>query len=311
MIEAGIRECRICGLEKECRKGRRECKDCAREIRREHTHRSGKHIEGRQRNHRQRREIQGVLDGKNSWVTCSECRQMKRFQPTASGKGKGWRSLVCPDCTAQYMAEWRAAKQAEWPRFGPCSKCGAEGEYANGLQCKACFRAHQNDYSQTRRKGGKDGWRVYLPAHSRICKRCRNRCRIAGFWRGETCPVCCQKDDKATAKRYRKELRERMVSAGEWTCSQCHQVQPVEDGAKGWLGQKCPPCSRAYQRQRYHQKLKHNPEYRRKKLAASRAYEQHRSLARKEAESGGAGSGNQVSPTYFLAQPNKDSGHPT
>ena len=292
MSESVLRECRDCGLEKlyiadgkgaDAWKGRR-CPECAKAERKRQYDTSGKHVPGRQRNFRQHREIKGVLSGANFWVTCSACRQMKRYQPRPSGKGGiGWRGLQCADCSNAYARQYRAARQAEGPRSGPCSKCGQEGPLENGRQCKSCFRAHQAAYVQGRRGKGKDGWRVHLPAHSRRCKRCRNRCRVAGWWRGSLCPDCCQRDDRAGAKKYRQNLRAQMISAGEWLCSACKEIQPVEDGAKGWQSQKCPECAREYQRARYHEKLKHNPEYRARKLQRSRSYETRRALAVQDA----------------------------
>ena len=80
--------------------------------RREWAERTRRHVPGRQRNYRQRAEIKGVLGGKGSWVTCSKCGIMKRYQPRPSGKGgkggKGWKSLMCPSCTSEYMAAYRA-----------------------------------------------------------------------------------------------------------------------------------------------------------------------------------------------------------
>ena len=251
MTEKVIRECRICGLEKECEPGRWQCTDCRVAANRQRNHATGRHKPGRQRNFRQHAEIQGVLDGKNSWVTCSKCETMKRYQPKANGKGgRGWKSLVCADCSNALMAEFRAARKAEGARSGVCSNCGAVGEFEDGLQCKACVRARGAAYLRERRAAGK-GERVFFQAHSKVCRKCAQRCRVAGFWEGDICPPCV----KSRSKRNRLKLRARMIRAGEWQCSACQTIQPVDAKATGWAGQRCPPCHRAqaneYQRQRY------------------------------------------------------------
>ena len=264
----GTRQCRDCGLEKlwiadgkgADRWHGRRCPECARAERKRLYDASGKHVPGRQRKYRQHAEVNAVLNGTTAWVTCSRCKQMKLFKPNAKGDGVGWRNLVCPDCSNQYVRQWKADKQAEGARSGVCSKCGQEGEYRQGKRCAGCVRAHNAAHLRTRRADGKTG-RQYLPAHStRVCKACKNRCRVAGTWVDGNCPPCV----KRTQKSNRKELRQRMVKAGEWECSGCHQVQPVEDGGKGWQGQKCPPCHRAhvnaYQRKRY-QTLKDDPDF--------------------------------------------------
>ena len=289
MTQSVIRECRICGLEKPCRPGRRQCKDCDAAYRREWAERTRRHVPGRQRNYRQHAEIEGVLDGNNSWVTCSTCRQMKLYKPKANGKGgKGWKALQCADCTAAAAREFRAAKKEQPTSSGVCSKCGKTGPYENGRQCKPCFRSHGAAYQRTRRADGK-GKPVEIPAHSRICGKCHNRCRIAGVWQGDTCPVCWKKAESIRAKKKRAELKSRMTSAGEWTCNECHAVKPVEDGAKGWQGQKCPECQRAKARARYHEVLKDNPEYKRKKKARHRRdYERRKFRAVQDAKNQGA-----------------------
>ena len=287
MGETITRLCRTCGLEGECRPGRWQCKSCDALARKEWVERTGRHVTGRRRNWRQHAEVQGVENGKTSWVTCSTCGQLKRYRPRPSGTGGvGWKALQCPDCTATKAREWRAAQKAEEPRSGPCSKCGQEGPYENGNQCRACFRAHAAEYVKERRAEGK-GKPVTIPAHSKICGKCKQRCRVAGEWRGDVCPLCWKKAESIRAKRKRKELKQRMVNAGEWRCRQCGQVQPVDRTAKGWQGQKCPPCSRARARARYHEVDKTNPDYQRKKKARHRRdYQRRLARAAQDADSG-------------------------
>ena len=256
MADRVSRECRVCGLERECRKGRRVCVLCERIQQKHWIARTRRHVPGRRRNWRQHAEIKGVIDGKTSWVTCSKCKVMKLYRPRLDGKGGiGWRGLQCADCTAAAAREWRAAQKQQAPRSGPCSKCGVQGEYENGIQCKACFRAHAAAYMRQLRADGREAPKA-LPAHSRICGKCRNRCRVAGVWKGDTCPPCWKKAESIRAKKKRQDLKRRMVSAGEWECSECHQVKPVDEEATGWAGQKCPPCQRLRQRARYAQKRK-------------------------------------------------------
>ena len=288
MAESVLRQCRVCLLERPCRPGRRQCKDCATNARKARYDASTKHVTGRRRNYRQRAEIKGVLSGATSWVSCTQCSQMRLFKPRPDGKGgKGWRGFQCADCSRKYMAAYRAKEKAEGVTSGPCSGCGVVGEYRQGRRCADCVKGAAAAYQRSRRAVGK-GKPVYQQAHSKICQRCNQRCRESGYWQGDTCPLCVKKTAKSDGKKRRAELREKMIQAGEWECHQCHQVQPVEDGGRGWNSQKCPACSRKYQRQRYHEKLKHNPEYRRKKLKRSRAYDRKRAAARK-AEIRGAG----------------------
>ena len=284
------RECGYCFESKPVSdkwRGRR-CPECARAARQDHYQRTGKHRPGRLRNYGQRAEIAGVLQGATSWVTCSACRQMRHYRPRPDGKGVGWRSLVCPSCVSEYMAAYRAAKKDKGGKAGPCSKCGQEGEYRHGNRCASCVRKHHAEYMRSRRKAGKGGL-VHILAHSKICGKCRQRCRESGQWDGDTCPNC----RKSAAKKGRQNLRARMVDAGEWRCTGCNQVQPVDDGGKGWSGQKCPGCQRAhtreYQRRRYNEVLKHDKEFRAKKLQRSRAYEKRRTLRRPSSPAGGGG----------------------
>ena len=281
MADTLFRECRTCGLEKPCRSGRRQCVDCEAQARKAWAERSGKHVPGRQRNYRQRREIAAVPVGESRPVSCTSCGIMRWFQKLPNGKGKGWRGLQCPDCSNEYARQHRAKQKEQGKGYGKCSKCGVEAEYANGNQCSDCVRSRNAAYQRQRRKEGKGGG-VHLPAHSRICGKCRQRCRVGGVWRvADVCPPCWKKAESVRAKGKRAELKARMVSAGAWRCQQCEQTKPVDEKATGWAGQKCPPCQREYQRARYNEKLKHDPGYRRKKLARSREYEARRAQHRK------------------------------
>lgn len=179
------RTCRDCGLEKlYIADGRGpdrwhglRCPECANAERKRLYDASGKHVPGRKRFYRQRAEIAAVQDGNSHWVTCSQCMQMKRYQPKASGKGGvGWRSLKCPDCSNSYARQWKATYQK--PSSGICSECGAVGEYRQGNRCADCVRRHNAAYLRERRAAGKN----YVAAHSsKICRKCRQRCPVAGI----------------------------------------------------------------------------------------------------------------------------------
>lgn len=92
-----------------------------------------------------------------------------------------------------------------------------------------------------------------------------------------------------------------MVKAREWQCSTCGQLQPVDDGGRGWAGEKCPPCQRvassAYQQKRYQQK-KNDKKFVESKRARYREW-----YHRQKGESAPAGvlQGAQAAPTPTIA----------
>ena len=250
--EGLVRECAYCGLEKLCLPKRRQCRDCATIARREYSHRTGEHVPGRKPHYRQLAEVKGVIDGVTSWVTCSKCRLLKPYHLRSDGKGaKGWRGLTCPDCSNAQARRYAAQAKENGPKSGPCSKCGAEGEYANGRQCGNCYRAQRNSYARQRREKGK-GRRTDAPAYRpgqepvKVCSGCRQRKAHVGKWIANRCPECV----KESNAKSRAKLKQRMVEAGKWECSECREIHPVDAHRTGWMAQRCPVCTRARDRAR-------------------------------------------------------------
>ena len=258
MAEWTLRECRTCGLEKPCPPNRRQCRDCNSAQHLEWSHRTGKHRPGRQAYYRQHAEIRGAKEGATSWVSCRKCGLMKLYRLRSDGKGgKGWKRLACPDCSNAAAREYTAKRKAEGVRSGLCSKCHQEKPYHNGRQCRECFNAQRNAYRRATGKGKRQPMPTYTPGREpfKRCSGCRKSKLHTGQWSANQCPACV----KASNKKSRAALRQRMIEAGEWECVTCHQVQTVEDGARGWMSAKCPECTREMDRARKRRKRESSP----------------------------------------------------
>ena len=256
MAEWKVRECRTCGEVKPCPPNRRQCRDCNSVQHLEWAHKTGRHKHGRQAYYRQHREIEAIPVGESRPVTCRQCGIMKWYFKLPNGKGRGWKRLTCPECSNAKARAYTAKRAAEGVRSGPCSKCGKEGPYHNGRQCKSCFNAQRAAYHRQRRADGKGRkpMPVYSPGREpyRSCSGCRERKLHIGAWSANRCPACA----KASNRKSRAALKQRMVAAGEWTCHQCGEVKAVDEKATGWQAQTCPPCTRARDRARKRRKSK-------------------------------------------------------
>ena len=257
MAEWKVQECRTCGEVKPCRPNRRQCRDCNTIAKRDYMHRTKKSVPGRQSYHKQHREIAAIEVGHSAPVTCRQCGIMRWYFKLASGKGRGWKKLRCPDCVNAAARAYTAKRRAEGVRSGPCSKCGKQGPFRDGRQCRQCYNAQRAAYRRANGKGKRQPTPTYSPGREpyKSCSGCRKRKLHTGKWIANRCPSCV----KAGNKKARAKLKARMIEAGAWQCQQCGETKAVEYGAKGWMSGKCPPCTRARDRARKRRKRKSSP----------------------------------------------------